>query len=557
MERKKLRMVYVPGFLLLCMVVLFLYQFTVLESDLTYLEWESGTQIAPDGTELPYDPGSFELPQDAADSVFRLRTTLPPASEAGHVLIFAATGMELELTLDGETLYTGIAPGRDLALAQIYYTLPTNAGGGTLEMSCRLLGGDGNLIFPPTLSLTDDPSDQEAGFAYANYSGIPAGVSALAFVLVCGLFLLGLSGGRRDWYLLPLALAAAALTFHPLAVSMGYYFLPEGLLDVLVWDGWPEVTLASLLLYLVLGRRKGFLRQLGVAAVWSVGALGCAFLVSLAQGSYLSRYLGTALEELFSSGHYDGLLYWLNQWLVTACAAISSLAVLRAFAAAEAETEALALRERLALESYRAMEQKARETNTLRHEMGHQIAALELLYRQKDFGGLEQELERLKSLQAGLEPIQYSGNFILNAILHDAATRAAAADISFDALAPVPAELSIPVSDLCTLLMNLLDNALEAAAAVPEPAHRFIHIRMAVKADYLAVSCENAYTGALRLDEDGGLRSLKSGPEPHGLGLTQMRAVAKKYHSVLNVSWTETVFTVQTALLLPGSDKKA
>ena len=61
---------------------------------------------------------------------------------------------------------------------------------------------------------------------------------ALTLVLLCGLFLLGVSEGRPHWKELLLIFAAAELTVYPLAVGFGTYFFPAALLGVLAWRGW-------------------------------------------------------------------------------------------------------------------------------------------------------------------------------------------------------------------------------------------------------------------------------------------------------------------------------
>ena len=60
---------------------------------------------------------------------------------------------------------------------------------------------------------------------------------ALTLVLLCGLFLLGVSEGRPRWKELLLIFAAAELTVYPLAVGFGTYFFPAALLGVLAWRG--------------------------------------------------------------------------------------------------------------------------------------------------------------------------------------------------------------------------------------------------------------------------------------------------------------------------------
>ena len=112
-----------------------------------------------------------------------------------------------------------------------------------------------------------------------------------------------------------------------------------------------------------------------------------------------------------------------------------------------------------------------------------------------------------------------------------------------------PEDLAIPAEDLCSLLMNLLDNALEGAAKVGPGA--FVRLRIQVNQGFLTVQCENRFDGAVQTDGRGSLRSTKADPDAHGFGLAQMRAVAEKYGSVLDLCWTDTVFTVRTALKLP------
>lgn len=148
--------------------------------------------------------------------------------------------------------------------------------------------------------------------------------------------------------------------------------------------------------------------------------------------------------------------------------------------------------------------------------------------------------------------MRFTENFTVNAILQDAASRAAQADTAFDAQVRLPKTLPVPENDLCALLMNMLDNALEASGQVEPPAQRFIRFKAEVKNGFLAVKCENRYAGALRTDETGKLQTTKPDAAAHGFGLPQMTAIAEKYASLLDISQTEDhVFILQTALKLP------
>lgn len=68
---------------------------------------------------------------------------------------------------------------------------------------------------------------------------------------------------------------------------------------------------------------------------------------------------------------------------------------------------------------------------------------------------------------------------------------------------------------------------------------------------YLAIRCENTFSGVVALDEENNLLTTKTASADHGYGLIQMRRIAAKYGSTLSVSYNAERFTVMTALKLP------
>ena len=75
----------------------------------------------------------------------------------------------------------------------------------------------------------------------------------------------------------------------------------------------------------------------------------------------------------------------------------------------------------------------------------------------------------------------------------------------------VEEKLPVPEGDLCTLLMNLLDNALEACRKV-EGGDRWIRFQAQVNRGILFIQCENSYQGSLRKDGRGRLLTTKEEP---------------------------------------------
>ncbi len=132
------------------------------------------------------------------------------------------------------------------------------------------------------------------------------------------------------------------------------------------------------------------------------------------------------------------------------------------------------------------------------------------------------------------------------------ALRAAQSDIHFDARAELPQELPVPEQDLCILLMNMLDNALEACAKVKDADRRSMKFHADVKNGFLSISCKNTFADKPRQDRRGRFLTSKSDDLTHGFGIPQMESVARRYHSVLDISYeTDGFFSVQTTLQLP------
>ena len=361
--------------------------------------------------------------------------------------------------------------------------------------------------------------------------------------------MLGLSRGKRDWPLLLPTLAAALLTCHRLAVGYGSYFLPEPVQAAFIYPWLEGVTALLLAAYLALHRERAFWKGLGLAAAWSAGVLALAGLVSRLRGGYLARYLAELVSEL-GAGIWDGALYWLILWLVLVCATLSAWELARSILRAQGEARALALKNQLMRENYRAIESRLRENARRDHELAHQVTALDAAVQARDWAEVERWVAAWKQGR-GEDQTRFTGNATVNVILQDAAGRARAAGVAFQAEVMLPDALPIPDEDLCALLMNLLDNALEGAARTPAGREKMIRFQMRVKEDFIPILCENTFDGRVETAPDGTLQTTKADAVSHGFGLAQMRSVAEKYDSILDVSWTEDRFTVQTAPQFP------
>ena len=101
--------------------------------------------------------------------------------------------------------------------------------------------------------------------------------------------------------------------------------------------------------------------------------------------------------------------------------------------------------------------------------------------------------------------------------------------------------------DLCAILGNLLDNALEAAGQVSETDQRFIRLTIRRIHQMLVIKVENSFS-TIPIQEDGVFQTTKRESGLHGWGLKSAQTAAEKYDGMVRTSCEGTVFRAVTTL---------
>ena len=104
------------------------------------------------------------------------------------------------------------------------------------------------------------------------------------------------------------------------------------------------------------------------------------------------------------------------------------------------------------------------------------------------------------------------------------------------------------VPDLCVLLGNVIDNAIEGVSKLGNPAERAISLQIRRATGLVLITCDNPFAGTVRLREDGLPRTSKAEAWKHGYGLKSVRLIAEKYDGTLTIGAEGGVFTVQIAV---------
>ena len=154
----------------------------------------------------------------------------------------------------------------------------------------------------------------------------------------------------------------------------------------------------------------------------------------------------------------------------------------------------------------------------------------------------------LDALEQDLDDINLlfnTGNINADAILNSKISLAIKKGIRVDYKAVVPQSLTVSDIDLCVVIGNLIDNAVEACERV-EPDAQFIRLYIGVLRKQLYLSVSNATNELVRkLDEE--YISAKRGN--HGHGLKRINHIVEKYNGYINRKNEPGVFV--TEIMLP------
>ena len=195
---------------------------------------------------------------------------------------------------------------------------------------------------------------------------------------------------------------------------------------------------------------------------------------------------------------------------------------------------------------YAEVENMYRQMRGWRHDYRSHIQTMKAHAAQGDWAAVGASLDTLETDLATVDTVVKTGNPMADAILNSKISLARSKGIPVRADASVPVKLNISELDLCVILGNLFDNAIEASLALPEE-ERLIRVYMDMKGTQLYISCTN-FTAAGKRQKTGGLfRSTKG--EDHGFGLVRMDAIVERLGGYLSRNSEDGAFT--TEILLP------
>ena len=195
---------------------------------------------------------------------------------------------------------------------------------------------------------------------------------------------------------------------------------------------------------------------------------------------------------------------------------------------------------------YREVENMYRQIRGWRHDYRNHIQMMKVLAANGDMDALKVYLDELDTDLNTVDTVVKTGNPMADAILNSKISLARSRNIPTQVDAHIPVKLKMSELDLCCIIGNLFDNAMEASMALPEEK-RMIRVYMDMKGTQLYISFTN-FTAAKKLSKVGkGFKTSKG--EGHGFGLVRIDDIVSRYDGYLSCNSEDGAFT--TEILIP------
>lgn len=137
-----------------------------------------------------------------------------------------------------------------------------------------------------------------------------------------------------------------------------------------------------------------------------------------------------------------------------------------------------------------------------------------------------------------------TGNQLMDFLLTQKVSEARDHNIHVMTNVLMPGSLSIDENDLCGILLNLIDNAIDASK---NEENRDIHITVRQVKNYLDIEVKNSCSTDV-LKSNPALKTTKNDKENHGFGMRIIDSIVRKYNGIKDVRMENSYFTVEIML---------
>lgn len=195
--------------------------------------------------------------------------------------------------------------------------------------------------------------------------------------------------------------------------------------------------------------------------------------------------------------------------------------------------------------------QKVRQ---LYHDLNNHLLIIHHFLEKEDINSTLEYIEKQSNILSQ-NKTTYTGILLLDTILEEKKQIALRQNTNYQIYTLLDPNLTIDdecLQDICLMLATCLDNALEANALLHDKEKRFIKITLKTEKDHFYCSIENRVHQNLLLKSGTLPKTTKKNSHLHGMGLCNVKELAKKYNGHLFLSCEDYHFFTRFVIKING-----
>lgn len=206
-------------------------------------------------------------------------------------------------------------------------------------------------------------------------------------------------------------------------------------------------------------------------------------------------------------------------------------------------------------EQFRQLYENMEQTRHLKHDMRHHMIVMEGYIEREEYEKVKEYIAKFSEDILQESPRSFCDNSTIDIILGHYYEMAGKNQIQFQIKIDVPHQIEIDNVDLCTVLGNLLDNAIYSCihAENAEDTKPFININISVINHNLLIVQENTCDGNVELSKDKS-SYLTTKPEGSGIGLNSIKMVAERYDGSAQFQYRNGIFYSYIKMCMPRGE---
>lgn len=184
-------------------------------------------------------------------------------------------------------------------------------------------------------------------------------------------------------------------------------------------------------------------------------------------------------------------------------------------------------------------------TRRVNHDMRHHLRTLQNFLDEGEYKKAREYLSIVAENTYHTTPIRYCANNFINATLSYYLSQAIQSGIHVEHHIEIDEDVPIDNTDLCVIIGNCLENALDAAKLVPASLSPVIKVKGQPLQNQYIFSVQNPYINELMKE---GNKYYSTKHEGLGIGIRSIQKIAEKYQGNANIKVTDSLFRITVIL---------